>query len=118
MREVVMAMCVRRGCAFVITFCGSFPGLEPFFVVSPSKSVLFRSCFSHNTQRYLAPTCMLLCARCFYRWEVLGVSIGGFLDVKGFVTCFLFVPCWMGLHFFEHLLLLLVIPHTVWVKCS
>ena len=71
MREVVMAMCVRRGCAFVITFCGSFPALEPFFVVSPSKSVLFRSCFSHNTQRYLAPTCMLLCTRCFYRWEVL-----------------------------------------------
>ena len=25
MREVVMAMCVRRGCAFVITFCGSSP---------------------------------------------------------------------------------------------
>ena len=25
MREVVMAMCVRRGCAFVITFCCSSP---------------------------------------------------------------------------------------------
>jgi hypothetical protein len=30
-REVVMAMCVRRGCAFVITFCCS----------SPSPSTLF-----------------------------------------------------------------------------
>ncbi len=25
MREVVMAMCERRGCAFHLTFCGGFP---------------------------------------------------------------------------------------------
>ena len=31
MREVVMAMCVRRGCAFVITFCCSFPSPSSLF---------------------------------------------------------------------------------------
>ena len=31
MREVVMAICVRRGCAFVITFLGVLPPCLYFF---------------------------------------------------------------------------------------
>ena len=48
MREVVMAMCERSGCAFVITFCEGSPPPFPLFFWFLSHYGLFWTCVSLN----------------------------------------------------------------------